>query len=92
MSSLFPPIAPVAALRRLRRATARLVPHAEMEHAAAALEGPMADLTAAWVTFTDALTDYGRLRDADAWEMLDKALTGLDEALGVFFGPSGWER
>lgn len=84
-------LAPVAALRTMRRAAHGLTMFTALEDATVVLADPMAELHVAWTAVQASLRSYQRHRDATAWQALQSALRRFDGALAVFFGPSGCE-
>ena len=87
----YPMRAAMAALRSLRRAVWVPTPPDDLILCLGALVEPMDTLIARWESLGAAVVGYEEDRCSESLDLMHAALLDFDEALGVFFGPSGWE-
>jgi hypothetical protein len=82
----------MAALRGLRRAAWMPTNPDQVIVTVASLVEPVDTLIARWESLSAAIVGYEEDRCGESWDLVHEALLDVDDALGVFFGPSGWER
>lgn len=91
MTTSYPMRAAMTALRSLRRAAWAPSNPDETIIAVGALVEPMHTLMARWESLGAAVVGYEEDRCGRSLDLMHSALLDLDDALGTFFGPSGWE-
>lgn len=86
------PDCPMAALRVIRRAAHWSATFDELRTATVVAGDAMTAFATAWTDLRCALWAFEVTPTAQRWEQLCAAVRGLDVAVGMFLGPSGWER